>query len=148
VHRPILPSWMRVNRSFLPSGDQDRCCLKSPSFVRRVGSEEVSPQRHKEHKGKTQRRPASRKQSLVILVKPLCSLCLCGEGHQNNSSMGLPLGVWPIVASCSLVSPTAENTVAARSPGVHGRSCGCSPSLSLLPTTRPPLTPPPAKKAL
>src|SRR5262245_57188294 len=36
VHSPILPWWIRVQSSRLPSGDQLRCCLKLPSRVRRT----------------------------------------------------------------------------------------------------------------
>src|SRR5438270_10431665 len=49
THRPILPWCRRVKRKRLPSGDQHRCCLKSPSCVSRRGAE-GSPPRHKEHK--------------------------------------------------------------------------------------------------
>src|SRR5262245_19157800 len=33
VHRPIFPLWMRVNRNFLSSGDQERCWIKSPLIL-------------------------------------------------------------------------------------------------------------------
>src|SRR5262245_9319516 len=38
VHNPILPGGTRVNRNFAPSGDQERCWMKSRNLATRCGS--------------------------------------------------------------------------------------------------------------
>src|SRR5262249_34275154 len=74
--------------------------------------------------------------------------------NQNNSSIGFPLGRTAMGRPallrycCSVLIPRCWYNVASTSCGVLGSFLGNAPLASDAPTTRPPLTEPPARAAL
>src|SRR5206468_2480343 len=77
---------------------------------------------------------------LALLYSSVFSSSVCSvvKFLHNNSSITLPPVEMPRLTACSLVMPATWCTVAARSAGDAGRSCGNSPFAELAPTTRPP----------